>query len=646
MYQYIWGADAGDLVTSSFLGLLPHPPAFPVYWLILRFAYLLPFGSIALRASFVSMFFGMASMFVSILTVYEFLKFIKKTSFIYKIVGFFSVVLVYSSFVFLLYSSVQEVYTLSIFLLALTTYYLFKFILYEKESDHTLFWLIFCVSVVHHTVLVLIFGVYIYFFFLKRREYLLFFKKHLSLLILFVAIAFTPYVLQYALVHESSSVYWEPKTIDGFMRTFLRLRYGAFNTGGDFGNYSQKFEHVYRYLEHLFINYTVFITLSLIGFYALYRKYKKVFYICGLGFIIFGPLLIFYANSGGQLAENMGVLERYYMFSYVFLPIIFIALFLQLEDVYARTKLITSKSIRLILFRGIILLFFVLYPLVIFTKNYATVRKVLSEPIFERHAQNILNSLPKKSVLILKGDLDLFTTQYVHFVRSARKDVIVLSARNMYNPDYHTLIAHDYPQLHYAPMLTTEPLQIVDNFVKQMKNNGFDVYTNVPFTTVNYSFRRVSYVLELYKSNEKTVRISQVPVSSVKKFSDLPPTVFLDYKPRVFFFYELRNQYAKGLLDIADKYYSLKKYKNANAVARIAYEFNPYDSEIVFLHTLTLKETGKCMQSAPILINYFEYSKSYKVAYALSRVYAICARDIIQYSYWDSVYKKLKPESE
>lgn len=645
MYQYIWGADAGDLITSSFLGVLPHPPAFPLYWLILRLAFFLPFGSIALKASFVSMFFGVFSMFVSMLTVYEFLKYIKKTSLVYKIVGFFSVVLAYSSFAFLLYSSVQEVYTLSIFLLSLASYYLLKLTLYGKERDHLLFWFVFCIAIVHHTILILVFGMYIYLLFKGKKIYIQFFKRHLLHLILFVVAAFIPYIFQYALIHESASLYWEPKTIEGFINNFLRLRYGTFNTGGDFGGYSQKIEHMYRYIEHLFINYSVFITLSLIGFISLYKKYRKVFYVYGLGFIIFGPLLVLYLNSGGQLAENNGVLERYYMFSYVFLPIVFTALFLQLEDTYARTTFIASKNIRLILFRGIVLLFFVVYPVVNFSKNYTTVTKVLSQPIFEKHAKNILNSLPKKSVLILKGDLDLFTTQYVHFVLGVRKDVIVLSNSNIYNAGYHTLISRDYPALQYIPKSDTS-LKMVDNLIKQAKNRGYGTYTNVPFPSIHYSFRRVGYLLELYKSNKRTVTISQVSVASLKRFSDLPATVFFDFEPQIYFFNELRNQYAKGLLDIADKYYSLKEYKKANDVASIAYIFNPYDSEIVFLHTLTLKETGKCMQSVPMLTSYFEYSKSYKAAYALSRVYAICERDIIKYSYWDSVYEKLKPESE
>src|SRR3989344_683736 len=228
MYQYIWGADAGDLVTASFLGVLPHPQAFPIYWLIVRFAYFLPFGSVALKASFVSMLFGVSSVLVSMLTIYEFLKFIKKTSLIYKIVGFSSVVLAYSSFVFLLYSSVQEVYTLSIFLLTLTTYYLLKLTLYGEERDHKLFWLFFCISAVHHALLILIFAVYLYIFFKKKSEYILFFKKNLFHLIFFAVVAFIPYIFQYVLIRESASVYWEPKTIGGFVKTILRLRYDVF----------------------------------------------------------------------------------------------------------------------------------------------------------------------------------------------------------------------------------------------------------------------------------------------------------------------------------------------------------------------------------------------------------------------------------
>ncbi|MCR4329191.1 MAG: DUF2723 domain-containing protein [Candidatus Roizmanbacteria bacterium] len=641
MYPYIWAADAGDLITSSFLGVLPHPPGFPIYWLLLRLAYLIPFGSIALRASLVSMFFGIATACISLISVFELLKYMKRTSYLDKVIGLSSVILTYSSFVFLLYSSVQEVYTLSLFLLTLSTYFLLKLSLYERDKDHLLFLLVFLIACMHHTLLAISFGPYLYIFIRNKKKYLKFYRKYLLFIILFVCVSVAPYILQYVLIHESALIYWEPKSIEGVVRTIFRMRYDTFNTGGSFGSYSLKLYHLYSYGAHLLANYSILITFFLGGLLYLYKKQKKIFYIFGLGYILFGPILIFYMNTSGQLDNNSGILERYYLFSYVFLPVLFVATYVQFENMYFKIIFLKNLHLRKLLFKGIVILFFVLYPTILFYRNFSNVSKALSKPVFEDHAKNILNVVPHKSVIILKGDLDLFTVEYAHHVLGVQKDVIVLSNRNLFNPDYHSLVARDYTKLRYTPKFK-DPLKMADNLVMQAMKEGYSVFTNIPFPSEHYSFRRVGYLFKLYYSTKKEMTIAQIPVSRVKKYNTLPEIVYSNFNPSVYFFTELRNQYAKGLLEIADKYYSLNNYKSANGVVDMAYLYQPYNPDIIYLRTILLKNTGKCMQSVPMLTNYFYYSKSAKAAYTLSRVYAICAKDIIKYSYWDSIYEKLR----
>ncbi|PJE63841.1 hypothetical protein COU89_01170 [Candidatus Roizmanbacteria bacterium CG10_big_fil_rev_8_21_14_0_10_45_7] len=65
MYPYIWAADAGDLVSAAWLNTVAHPPGFPLYTLFLKLFFLLPFGSIALRASLVSLVFALGTIYLT-----------------------------------------------------------------------------------------------------------------------------------------------------------------------------------------------------------------------------------------------------------------------------------------------------------------------------------------------------------------------------------------------------------------------------------------------------------------------------------------------------------------------------------------------------------------------------------------------------
>jgi len=413
------------------------------------------------------------------------------------------------------------------------------------------------------------------------------------------------------------------------------------NTGGGFDSYGQKFANIWVYIQHMYANYSAFMLIDLLGIVWLYKKFKKIFFVIVLGYILYGIFLPFYANSGAIGINSFGIWERYYIYSYVFLPIITTASFIAFEDYFLKLKIIESTLIRKVMFWGIVCIVFTIFPIVLFFKNAHTLSVVLSEPIFEIHARHMLDSLPKKSVLMLTGDIDIFPVQYVHFVKGYRKDVIVLSKSNIYNREYLKLVSRDYPQLHYE-LKEKDALDMLDSFVTQSIKSGYGVYTNEPIPSKNYSFTREGYTLKFYKSREKVVKVGTVSTSFLKKNSYFPDVLYRNFYPPVYFYTQLRSLYAKSLLEIADNFFYHKKHADAESIVEAAYKFDPHNADIVFLRTLILKNTGKCKQSIPMLLEYFEFARSSKAAYALSRVYAICSRDAIRFSYWDQIYKKLK----
>lgn len=642
MFQYIWAADAGDLVTSAFLSTIPHPPGFPLYWFLLKLAYVLPFGTIAFRATLVSMFFSAASMFVSILTVFLFLKFIKKTQFIYTLIGVTSVVYIYSSFVYMLYSSVQEVYTFSFFLLTITSYFLLKYILYKSDNDHLLFWLFFIIGSVHHAILSLLGGIYVIFYIAKKGEYFKLLKKQRVWILFFFVLALVPYLFQYIFSHEFKGIYWEPHNAIGFVSSALRLRYETLNTGGGFGGYAYKLANMRVYFAHIITNYSIFIVIIFAGLFHLYKNYKQIFKFFASGLFFYGIFLTFYMNSGSAIVDNYAVIERYYLFSYFFLPIPFlVSVFVITESITAQ-KIITSKRLQRLV--SIILIFFIFFllPFLTFYKSAKNLTYVLNDPIVEEHGYNILNSLPNRSVLILASDVDIFPVQYLHFVKHVRKDVIVLASSDIYNVEYHEMIRKYYPQLAYTPD-SGSSLEMLEHFFAAAKKSGYSIYTNFLFPAQRYSYRRVGYLYEVYTTDTQAVTVSKVPIKKLQEYTEFSDSLFYSYQYPVYYFSTLRNKYSAYLLEIADKYYSSGDYNGANAVISNAYHFEPQNPEIVFLYTLTLQKTKQCNASIPILLHYFNDSKSYKAAYALARVYAVCKRDLVRFTYWDEVYKKLKP---
>ena len=127
--------DSAELVTAAAVLGIAHPPGYPLFTLIGKiFILLTPFGSVAFKVNLVSAFFG--ALTISIL--YLILAKIK----INRFIGFFvSLSFAFSSILWQ-EATYTEVYTLNIFFVALTLYFLLDF--WESKREKSLLFFSFC----------------------------------------------------------------------------------------------------------------------------------------------------------------------------------------------------------------------------------------------------------------------------------------------------------------------------------------------------------------------------------------------------------------------------------------------------------------------------------------------------------------------
>ena len=67
------GADGGDLITAAFVNGIPHPTGYPLYLLIAKLFFLLPFGNLAYRTNLLSAFCTIMSALLIFITVHRLL---------------------------------------------------------------------------------------------------------------------------------------------------------------------------------------------------------------------------------------------------------------------------------------------------------------------------------------------------------------------------------------------------------------------------------------------------------------------------------------------------------------------------------------------------------------------------------------------
>jgi tetratricopeptide (TPR) repeat protein/biotin operon repressor len=292
------GEDSGELITAAYTLGVAHPPGYPL-WCILGkiFTIIIPFGTIAFRINFMSVFFAAATIFFLFLVIRKQTKNRIIAASVSLLFGF--------SFEFWSQSNIAEVYTLNSFFIAICLFLLQLW--NEKRSNRILYFLALmcglgCTN--HHTMAPLSILFVFYIFFKSRRRSPLSFKVTGIASLFFIL---TLFIYLYLPIRSQANPYmnWgQPDTIKKSFRHVLRSQY---KIPSDVVNVGLEYQRTWkRFGKQMVVYASAFVKqftwglfwLPILGLWIHFRKKSFEFYLLlsiflltSIGFIIFSNFM-------------------------------------------------------------------------------------------------------------------------------------------------------------------------------------------------------------------------------------------------------------------------------------------------------------------------------------------------------------------
>lgn len=452
----IYGGDAGDLVSAIVTRGIPHPPGYPLYTLLgVLINNFIIAGTAAWRVGFLS---SIPAIF-TILILFDLLFYLTKR----LSVSFISVLVLAFSYPFWLYSEVAEVFSLNNLFTALTLWNFFHLSLCGKRKYLYAGIFILGLSLTHHHIILFLVPSLIFVLFQKRK---VFTKRVIAFCIVLFLSGLLPYLYVFLPSTYGSPVNWLGEaTFSNFMGLVTRATYGTFKAGAFIVNQpSLRLWDLYGFGNFAYQDFRLLgLALFTLGNFYLFKINKKILTVLLLG--IFSYLFfLFYASF--PLSDNfiVGTFERFVLPLYILITF-FIAFglvyFLTIAEKYLGRMLSNDKKITVIL---LISSLFFIYPLGLFILNFPRISILKNDFTAENFGRDLLETVPKDSIILIGLDTPLFNSQYVYYTQKSWQEVKLIHFHKLVNPETHGEVRKIYPELAYGQK-SNSPKVIFDEFL-------------------------------------------------------------------------------------------------------------------------------------------------------------------------------------
>lgn len=420
----VFGGDVGDFISAISVKGVPHAPGYPLFTVLGIIANFLPGPTPAFKVGLISALF---SAFSVCLVYFIVLKLTKK-----NLIAIITSLIVAFFYFFWVYAEIAEVFGLNTFFALLL---FFLSICYCQAKDNKYFYLLALfagLSLTNHQIIILTFPSILILLIAGNKKILKDWRLLLKGFGLFL-LGFSVYLYIPIAASKNPPINWdEASNLQNFLRLILRKDYGTFSSTSTGVSLSastfERFLEVKHYFLRLFINITPLgSALAFLGAIHLYKKKILIFAALICNFLIAGP--IFTAYAGFPLIQyfNVGVTERFFIVSYVFvilfIPFGMIVLLNFIENLMKKViKDFKMKKVYTLLFTC---LFFIL-PLSLFRYNFDKTN-LSNVWLGDDFAKDILYPLPKNSVLFLSGDTPIFNSWYVKYSLKERSDIEIIN---------------------------------------------------------------------------------------------------------------------------------------------------------------------------------------------------------------------------
>lgn len=451
----IYSGDIGDLVTASYVFGVAHPPGYPLFtFLGFIFSHLpLPLAPVTKVAAISAI-----TSFIGLILFYKICLRFTKSVFL----SLLSVATLAFSYLFWLHAEIPEVFGLNDFFTIVILYFTINFY-YEKKMRYLYATFLFCaLGLTHHQTIIFVFPAVLI---LASKHYGLIFKSksHIVLLIIFGLVGFLPYLYVPIAASTHPVVNWDnAQTLTNFMHLITRKDYApktgfAYAPGAgltvkttaiSFHNYIQSIITTFSY-QIMFV--------ALFGAIYLFMYKKRLFLALLLSFLLSGPVLAIYLSALETSSASWGVIERFYAMSSVifmfFVPFGFLYI-----------KMLLEKMIKNPLYTSILLGYFLIIPLLSFFYTFPKT-DLSSTQIGNTLASDIVDYLPKNSVLHIYADTITFNVWYYKYVLNKRPDVDLIHPSGPNGNNFFDDEINKYNQTHHVsniallPSLTLEEIR-------------------------------------------------------------------------------------------------------------------------------------------------------------------------------------------
>lgn len=561
---HLFGGDSAEYSTISQTWGIPHPPGYPLYSFLLNFfRSIFPF----IGQHVINNFFSTFPIIVSCYFIYKILK----TYRLSEPIALFSSLFYLFLFPVWLYSEVPEVFGLNIFIITLISYCLVMFDSSKKNVYKYLALFSFGLGLAHHHTFVLFLPGWII---LIGKSWKKFVKEDLLKNIFFVALGLIFYIYPPIASYHKTPIDWEnSQSLLGFLRLITRFSYGTFKAyASSTPNIINQFFDIISALLFIIKDFKPLgVGIIIYGFYYLKKKSDKLFSFVFVSLIVY---LVFIFITNFVLASSFvsATFERYLIGLYFILIFPFAFGILGLTHLFEEKIVVMIKNALLKkIVKGSSILFFLIFFVINFQSSLKTISTIPNIDQFDIFAKNILDSVPKNSIVSLSSDVSYFPTSYYYFVKKYRPDVIFLS---------YGLISKDYYQerlKRYYPSLVIPKESDYGKFVEQFiseNSKKHDIFFEAPIQIgywVPYGLLWKYYPVQDQIEKDSQAIIAKnfqiwESVYSIPKLSEAQRDVlFLD---------DLQKDYLNGLYNFSQYLIYNKKIDQAKETLKFILSYN------------------------------------------------------------------------
>lgn len=501
--------DAGEFATVGYILGVPHPPGYPLYTLLIYIfgKLLIPFANFAYR---INLFSAITSALSSVVLLYTFVKintsvYKTKNNFVVCVGYFLSLVFSFGYLQWYL-SLVSEMYTLNI-LFAILLLLIFTVDYLQNRNLIYLLFFLFGLSIANRMDIVLFMPLLLF----SAIEHLKYSNKKVSSFLVLLILLFLGFSCYLYLPIRSSCepfINWNnPAELGRFYSSLTRKTHGytldLISKG--YAPAENFFDGLSLYLSYLIKNISIVgIIVALLGIKETFKlniKYSLSLIFCWLLSCVY---FIYKANMPPN-PHAMAILEAHFL-----LPntVVYTWLSFGVARIINKCKSLAFKWIIICCIIAMVVYNF-----------YANIFKLNKRQNFYAYdyTVNIFRSVPDKSVVVIKEDVQLFSCFYRKFVDKIRPQVHIiakgLAGSVWYQEMYKNyLLSSGLPNNVFISLLETE--ESFSKFVQANFSNGYGIYIapDVEVVETNlFKFTPIGLVRKVeFKDNESMLELNRI----------------------------------------------------------------------------------------------------------------------------------------